>query len=238
MSDMLFLDDVGDHGHLLLRSVATTASDGRHAHVWYVPDELEVGERKLSAGSLIFSMYDGAHTHALEDEMAVAGGDHRHGVPLMGRIWATEEDGMHSHELLVKRTGSAGAHTHILEIGGMRLESLMPADIVRMQMEHDEEEEDEMEEPVMRASRKGAAIYLKGKKLCQHDELRDAGKCMAARTLMIRNRLLFELDDENLEKTGWLLEAGVKHIAAKRLTAMKGSFGGGLARALETLGRQ
>jgi len=115
-SDLRYFDDVGAHGHSLLRDQAATASSGNHMHVWAVVSALTVGDRSIPANSLVISSYDGAHAHDLEEDgMATkADGEHRHAVRMFGRTFGTMADGPHAHATLVARTGSMGPHQHVL----------------------------------------------------------------------------------------------------------------------------
>jgi hypothetical protein len=148
MSDLRYFDDVGAHGHILLRDQMATTSSGNHMHVWAVMSEIKVGDRTLKANSLITSSYDGAHEHALTDDgtRTALDGEHRHAVDLFGRTFGTMKDAPHSHETLVTRVGSAGPHQHILEIGGQTLRSLSVSEIVALlDMEDSDEETEDLE---------------------------------------------------------------------------------------------
>ena len=145
MSDLRLFDDVGEHGHRLLRNENATNSSGNHMHVWAVLEELTVGDRKIPANSLIISSYDGAHDHALSaDGLSMANsGPHRHAVRLPGfRTEGTAKDGDHDHLVLVQRSGMGGPHSHALTINKVTLNSLMVVDFLRIFAEEDEEGSD------------------------------------------------------------------------------------------------
>ena len=149
MNDMLrVFDDVGEHGHKILRNENATNSSGSHMHVWAVMEEFEVGESKIPEGSLIISSYDGAHDHDLsQDGMSIeAGGEHRHGVRVAGRSMGTSRGGAHDHLVLVHKTGFGGPHMHELVINGMSMMSLGVADFLRMLSDNEGEGEMDDEE--------------------------------------------------------------------------------------------
>jgi len=242
VSDLMYFDDVGDHQHRLLRTAGVTASDGSHAHVWYVPVDMDLGGgRMVRANTLLMSSYDGAHSHALAGDSTAKDGAHLHGVPMGGgRLMASSSDGQHDHMLLVSRTGSVGMHPHVLEIGGKQLTSLMPADILALLAASDA---GSIDEPVLRSSLEGAAIYHKGERVSHHKSLTEAGACMAALTLILRSGLDVNLDMDNVRASGWLVKLGLELVVAKRLETLQqekssgGGIGDKMARALETLGR-
>jgi hypothetical protein len=145
MSDLRFFDDVGEHGHRLLRNQKATASGGSHMHLWAVTADIELGDRKIRAGSLILSSWDGAHDHDMSaDGLSLSSnGAHRHAVRLPGgRVEGTSKDGAHDHLVLVQRTGSGGPHVHELSVGGVALKSLTVADFLRLLAEEDAGESD------------------------------------------------------------------------------------------------
>ncbi len=140
MSDLRLFDDVGEHGHKLLRNQNATNSSGSHMHVWTVLQELSMGDRRIPANSLIISSWDGAHDHNLSaDGLSIAeSGPHRHAVRLPGfRTEGTAKDGAHPHLVLVQRTGVGGPHTHALTVGGVTMNSLMVEDFLRLFAEED-----------------------------------------------------------------------------------------------------
>lgn len=189
LDDLRLFDDVGEHGHKLLRDQGATSSSGSHMHVWLTPTMLKVGEREIPEGSLIISAYDGAHEHDLADGglSMVEGGVHRHAVRLPGfRTAGTSKDGEHGHMVLVHKTGFGAPHSHELSVGGVTLKSLMVEDFVRLFAVSDAAEaaEDAVET--------AAKHHLVSDPGCVHATQAEKDACAAAQLLKrLTNRVVY-----------------------------------------------
>lgn len=134
----------GIHSHLLDRPKLETDLDGQHYHLYMLPGEAATG------GSPMFfeTVYDGPHRHVLKattDEETQEDGIHRHKV----RVWAsydyyyydassatydTADSPGHVHELLIDSTASDGLHSHVLDVDGIMLKSLSPAEYTALEL--------------------------------------------------------------------------------------------------------
>lgn len=97
----------GIHWHQLIREKQVTEKDGKHSHVFLLPD-----------GQLLFTNEDGEHEHRLSSDVATevsAGSEHAHEVLLEdGSKLRTEFGGEHEHEALIAATTASGQHIHEL----------------------------------------------------------------------------------------------------------------------------
>jgi hypothetical protein len=113
----------GTHTHALDRESKRTSRDGKHRHVFDIPNH-----------GLIFSDDDGPHWHSLEletsDESGASSSKHKHRVVLPnGVALETDEGGEHVHELMVATSACDGLHTHELVLENETvIESLTPGE--------------------------------------------------------------------------------------------------------------
>lgn len=113
----------GIHVHMLEREFQRTKVDGRHFHMFRLPD-----------GSFLQTAEDGGHAHDLEGwgdhGCQTSGAQHAHNVTLAdGTTIVTEADGWHTHDLQTDSTAFDGVHTHLLRLpSGDTIESLTPRD--------------------------------------------------------------------------------------------------------------
>lgn len=119
-----------------------------HRHVYLIEEELEIEGGMLPANSLIFTEFDGDHSHAIDEEgnHTEEDGPHAHAVKITlpsGEVLElqTENDGAHPHQLMVMRSGLDGLHGHALTIKGRALTSLTPAEFAALAPERGEETE-------------------------------------------------------------------------------------------------
>lgn len=140
----------GIHSHLLDRPKNETDLDGQHCHLYMLPGEAATG------GSPMFfeTVYDGPHRHVLkasDDEETQEDGVHRHKV----RVWSsydyyyydassitydTADSPGHVHELLVDSTAGDGMHSHTLDVDGVSLKSLTPAEYTALDLRKSDED--------------------------------------------------------------------------------------------------
>ncbi len=140
----------GIHSHLLDRPRKETDLDGQHYHLYMLPGEAATG------GSPMFfeTVYDGPHRHVLKDEAdeeTQEDGVHRHKV----RVWTsydyyyydassvtydTADSPGHVHELLIDSTASDGLHSHALDVDGVSLKSLSPAEYTALELRKSDED--------------------------------------------------------------------------------------------------
>jgi hypothetical protein len=169
---------------MLLRPDGSTASDGTHEHLWLVENDIQMGEEKLYKGQILVSFYDGAHTHAVKKGTRTTNdGAHKHGVTVgysARKTFVTAEDAAHSHELLVRRTAHDGIHSHVLEIDGFKLKSLMPDDILAL-MSADEKKAEAAAEQITRNTR--CEVRDGDTLLCKHDNSVEAAACQTIRRM-------------------------------------------------------
>ena len=183
MSDLDYFDDVGEHGHALIRSQSATNASGSHMHVWHIPVEVPLsGGRRIREDSLLISGYDGAHDHSIsEDGLSIpASGAHRHMVRLGGKNLGTAKDGPHTHVVHVRRTGTDGSHPHVLQLGELALASLLTADFLRLMKMEEDEDDVELE---LRSAPEGHFVYKGAQPLCCHADESAARLCFGVKAL-------------------------------------------------------
>ncbi len=118
----------GAHVHILERSESQTRMDGRHTHLFMLPD-----------GSFVETEFDGPHGHEFDGEGADfiedEGGKHTHQVIMPDRSVLTtgDEKSAHTHELQVETTTADGIHAHSLLLpDGQELVSIWPGQFFEM----------------------------------------------------------------------------------------------------------
>ena len=114
--------EAGVHVHNLERENLKTKKDGRHNHIYVLPD-----------GTKLLTDEDGAHQHPLPDEDAneiPSSGPHSHRVVMLdGTVLQTKEDGPHEHQLQAWSTAFDGTHVHELELpDGKTIRNLWPGE--------------------------------------------------------------------------------------------------------------
>lgn len=210
MRDLSF-DDGGAHSHVVVRSKGQTTTSGAHSHIWLVPNDMDVGDsRRLYKGEIIVSMHDGAHVHPLKDDPRTGpSAGHQHGVEFhyARSLTMTESDGAHDHLLLVNRTGYDGIHAHTLIISGVRMTSLMPADIAALM--HDESEKVmDREAQVERVTCKSLNVFVDDHLVCKHQNAHSAALCKANRQVLLASGLtasmVTKVTPENIHGAEWL----------------------------------
>lgn len=184
MSDLRYFDDVGEHGHMLLRDQGATNSSGSHWHVWHITQELTIGNRSVAPNGLLVTSFDGSHDHELsEDGLSMPeGGQHRHSVRLPGgKRVGTAKDGLHVHSVYVQGTGRDGSHPHVLTVGGVAMTSLMTAEFLELLLL----EEAGMQIELRELDSGGLVVTKKQVDVCYHahNELEKARECAVGHAL-------------------------------------------------------
>lgn len=111
----------GIHVHTTERESKETKEDGRHPHLFLLPD-----------GRMVVTEEDGEHVHALEDEAANwtakdPDGKHGHAIKIDDVDFQTGEGvSAHRHELMIETTTFGGQHVHTLLFDDVELLSLLP----------------------------------------------------------------------------------------------------------------
>lgn len=138
----------GIHSHLLDRPKKETDLDGQHSHLYMMPGEVSNGGYPL----FFETMYDGPHRHVLKSEDAeetAADGVHRHKIRVWGPYddyyndpvtYDTTDSPGHVHELLISDTAYDGLHDHSIEIDGVALKSLTPAEYTTLELRKSDDE--------------------------------------------------------------------------------------------------
>lgn len=124
--DSKVIGEGGAHAHRL-ESPERTQVDGMHKHLFFVRDRLVMTE------------LDGAHWHPVSPSDNKVGPEsepiHKHKISLRTEQGLQElntgEGSPHTHELQTENTTVSGLHTHTLEIGGEKIVSLLPGDLIQ-----------------------------------------------------------------------------------------------------------
>jgi len=242
--ELSYYDGVGLHQHKILHKPRVTASGGAHSHMWLLPEDIAVGDRVYSKGYIFISDYDGAHSHALAADLAgtAEDGAHMHAV----RIWAqagnasSDLGGAHSHSLGVMRTGTDGAHSHMLDLSGTKIPSMTPAVALAIIIAADEASgEEEVDRSATVTSTDGRHVVTQlGAEVCAHADQESADKCAEMRSIL---RTIGLEGDSNIHGVAWLVkEAGIlaleqaaADVEAKRSPTIPGRLLGSLARLVD-----
>ncbi len=138
----------GIHCHLLDRPKKETDLDGAHYHLYMLPAEVANGGYPM----FFETVYDGPHRHVLKtetDEETQEDGAHRHKIRVWGSYdyyyddaitYDTADSPGHLHELLVRDTACDGLHAHDLEVDGVALKSLSPAEYCALDLRKSDDE--------------------------------------------------------------------------------------------------
>lgn len=232
----LMYEDGGDHRHRLIRSENKTSSDGTHAHIWLAGDEVLTNVGRIRADSVFMSMWDGAHSHEVDNDELRSGGDgkHSHGVEFgfPGGVVSTAEDGDHDHLLLVRSTARDGIHGHDVTIGGVTMRSLLPVDIVKLLDLATPPTIIEMERSLERISLSDNVVLLDGQPVCQHKDYANASVCAAARKMLFGVGLTKPVFSKNFHSLDWLMRPAAAEVT-KGISGQR--LGGGLLGAMGTL---
>lgn len=234
----LMWEDGGDHRHRLIRSENKSSSDGTHAHIWLAGVEIATNVGRIRADSIIMSMWDGAHSHGVDNEAERSGGDgkHSHGVEFgfPGGVVSTAEDGDHDHLLLVRNTARDGIHAHDVTIGGTTMRSLLPMDIVKLLDLANPPKllEVEREANLKRIDVIGGKVLFDGVQVCGHQKVKHAVVCGAARKMLLAAGFEFKVFQPNFHGTDWLMKAAAEQVS-KEFSGKR--LGGGLLGAMSTL---
>ncbi len=127
----------GIHVHALERENKTTKEDGKHPHLFLLPD-----------GRMVVTEEDGAHVHGLEDELAnwtnkEPDGKHAHAIKIDDDDLVTGEGvSAHRHETMVETTTFGGLHVHTLTFDGVEILSLLPGQFWDLIGRPDQEDND------------------------------------------------------------------------------------------------
>lgn len=127
----------GIHVHATERENKTTKKDGKHPHLFLLPD-----------GRMVVTEEDGEHDHGLDDEAANfttkdPGGQHKHAIKIDDDDFETG-DGVsaHGHELMVETTTFGGLHAHSLTVDDEEIFSLWPGQFWDLIGRPDQEDND------------------------------------------------------------------------------------------------
>jgi len=119
-----FIPEAGIHIHRLDRDGKKSLFDGRHTHLFILPD-----------GTTVITEDDGGHEHMFGSEIVdivTESGGHVHKIIMPdGSELTTKDDGtgIHDHQLLVRTSAYDGIHIHTLVLAdGTEIESLWPGE--------------------------------------------------------------------------------------------------------------
>lgn len=111
----------GVHVHSLERENTTTKEDGKHPHIFLIPD-----------GRMVVTDEDGEHVHALDEETSNwtakdPDGKHAHAILIdTDELETGESVSAHRHETMIETTTFGGLHVHTLTVADVEVLSILP----------------------------------------------------------------------------------------------------------------